>query len=122
MRDTLSIACTPLDEPCVQVSQTVDYSQMMSREVRAFKNMLERMAEAGTFGKQGRSYFKVESNPHEFGTYKEVAVAFSDDDADGEAFAYSVEGNIPLLWDDEARKELGDDYFEFVSKQNVEGK
>ena len=36
----------------------------------------------------------------------------------GEAFAFEVEGNIPEEWDDEARRELGAEYFEFVKRQN----
>ena len=118
MRDTLSISCTPLDEDCTQVSGTENYMPMMNREVTAFRNQLERMAAAGRFGERGRAYFKVESNPHEFGTYKEVAVSYDDSDETGEAFAFEVEGNIPEEWDDEARRELGAEYFEFVKRQN----
>ena len=39
-------------------------------------------------------------------------------DAVGEAYAYEVEGGAPMKWDDEAKKELGEEYFEFVKRQN----
>ena len=115
MRDSMSISGVPLDEPCTQVGPT-DYMPMMRKEVTAFKNQLERLAEAGKFGPRGRAYFKVTSNPHDFGTYLDIDVVYDDTDEEGEAFALEVESNIPFNWDDEAKKELGDEYFESLKK------
>jgi len=118
MKETLELGTTsPLDAPCVQVCQDRDYMSMMRREGRVFKSMLERLAEAGTFGEQGNAYFRIASNPHDFGSYLDVEIVWSDTDEVGEAFAYAVESGIPEDWDDAARAELGIEYFEYLDKE-----
>ena len=117
MTDTLSISCTPSNEECVQVSQEVDYLPMMAREVRAFKAQLERESSQGKYGKQGNAYFKVVRNPHDLGVYYDVVVVFNENCDIQVEFAMAVEGNFPGDWDEEAKKELGPEYFEFIKKQ-----
>jgi hypothetical protein len=49
----------------------------------------------------------VTSNPHDFGTYREVGVKF-DGDIDGAAdYAYKIEGQTPERWDEAAMFDLG---------------
>lgn len=118
MRETVNIACSPLGEDCVQVSPASDYTPMMNKEVNAFKRMLERMTAAGKYGDVGKAFFKITTSQHDFGSYKEVEVSYDESDEVGCDFAYIVEGNIPEKWDDEARAELGEEYFAFVANQN----
>ena len=118
MGDILTIACTPLDEPCVQILDTMDYSSMMRKEVTIFKNQLERLKDSGHFGPVQNAYFKVTSSPHDFGTYYDVEVVWNDDNEIDTEFVFKVEENIPLNWDEEAKKELGEEYFKYLEQQN----
>lgn len=118
MIERVNIASAPIDEPCVQVSQTEDYLGWMRKECAAFKNQLERMTNAGKFGAPGNAGLMIISQHHDFGMYSEVYVGYSTNDAVGEEYAYEVEGGAPMKWDDEAKKELGEEYFEFVKRQN----
>ncbi len=117
MRDTFELAtCCPIEEKGTQVSQERDYFPWMQKEATAFKNQLERMAERGEFGERGNAYFKTKRCPHDFGTYLDIEVVYNDDSETETDFMLAVESNTPLKWDDEARKELGPDYFKFIEE------
>ena len=85
MIEKVNIASAPIDEPCVQVSQTEDYLGWMRKECAAFKNQLERMTNAGKFGAPGNAGLMIISQHHDFGMYSEVYVGYSANDAVGEA-------------------------------------
>jgi hypothetical protein len=117
MKESFELAtCCPLDEKGTQVSQTRDYLPWMRKEAAAFKNQLERLAAAGTFGEQGGAYFRTRNCPHDFGTYIDIEVRYDEDSETETNFMLAVESNIPLTWDDEAKKELGPDYFKFIEE------
>ena len=103
MRDYLDLSPTPIDEPCAMVEKTGDYLPRMRAECRAFVHQLER-----TFPQaiEAGCYFRVKSNPHEFGQYLEVQVCFDDDDEIQAEWAYTIENELPEAWDDQARAEL----------------
>ena len=48
----------------------------------------------------------VRSQPHDFGSYYEVAARYDDINADAADLAYFLESEGPTTWDDEAKKEL----------------
>ena len=77
---------------------------MARKECRAFIGQLRRQ-----FGVEPTDSTRliVKSNPHDFGTYHEVAVCFDEDDEAAVEYAYKLEGSLPEYWDDEARVELG---------------
>jgi len=102
MRDSLNLSPTPIGEDCAQLGD-VDYSSRARRECRAFIQQLIR-----EFGEPpAGASLQISHNPHDFGTYLEVEVQFSDTDEEASEFAYRVEGRLPEFWDEEARKELG---------------
>lgn len=102
MRDYLDIGPTPAGEDCEQLGP--NYNPVKAKqECRAFINQLRRI-----FGnEEGSANFKIQSNPHDFGTYLSVICSFNDDDEIGAEYAYNVENNTPELWDEQALTELG---------------
>ena len=52
--------------------------------------------------------YVVRSHPHDFGTYREVSVRYSGDDAAACNFAFQVESSVPDVWDPVAQQELAD--------------
>lgn len=101
MIDYVSIGSTPNAEDCAQVGKD-NYSEQARKEGKAYINQLKRQ-----FGEVPSAMFKLKGFPHDFGTYYEVCVVFSDGDEEAADFAYKVEVECPDYWDEEARKELG---------------
>lgn len=102
MRDYLDLSPTPTDEPCAQVGSD-DYAKRARFECRAFMNQLERaFPDAVAAG----VYFRIKSNPHDFGSYLEVQAVFDDEDESQTEWAYTIESELPQAWDDDARNEL----------------
>ena len=99
--DEMTIGPTPADETCAQVG-SAEYLRDARRECAAFINQLRRV-----FGPEpdGARLF-IKSNPHDFGTYYEVAVKYDPASAEAMSYALQCEGSAPGQWDDEARKEL----------------
>lgn len=102
MRDYLDLSPTPCDEPCAQLGSD-DYSTRARLECRAFIDQLRReFPNAEALG----CTFKIRANPHDFGTYYEVAICYSDTNDDQTAAAFEIEANLPMSWDDDARAYL----------------
>lgn len=104
MRDSLNLAPVPLDEECAQLG-AADYSTRSRKECTAFIAQLIRV-----FGEPPRgAHFKMTSNPHDFGTYRDVDIVFDDENDAACEYAYNIEANIPANWDEEALKELNEE-------------
>jgi hypothetical protein len=102
MRDYLDLDTVPCDEPCASVGQP-DYSTRARLEARAYVAQLQRaFPDAVAAG----VYFRIKSNPHDFGSYLSVQVVFDDDDEAQTEWAYMIEDELPIAWDDDARNEL----------------
>lgn len=106
MIDYLEIGPTPYEESCAQVGEA-NYRTNAIRECKAFINQLRRQHGP----EPDRAYFKVRANPHDSGTYHEVAIYFDADDPDAVKYAYQVEANCPARWDAEAVAELNRDNY-----------
>jgi hypothetical protein len=102
MRDYLDLDTVPCDEPCASVGQP-DYSTRARLECRAFINQLER---AFPMAVDAGLYFRIKSNPHDFGSYLSVQVVYDDDDEAQTEWAYTIEDDLPIAWDEDARNEL----------------
>lgn len=103
MREELSLAPVPLDEPCAQLGEP-DYSARARRECRAFIGQLERQ-----FGEPpSGACLKITQNPHDFGTYLDVEVIFDDSVEEAVEWAYNIEANLPASWDEAALAELAE--------------
>lgn len=101
MSDSLNLSPTPLSEPCAQLGEP-NYSSQSRKECQAFIGQLKRV-----FGEPPPgAYFKITSNPHDFGTYRDIDIVFNDEDEVASEYAYQVEANLPEFWDEEAKKEL----------------
>jgi hypothetical protein len=99
--ETLDLGPTPAGEDCAQVGSN-NYDQLTRIETRAYIGQLQRMFPNIPLGCR----FVVTNNSHDFGTYHEVAIKFSEDDEEATNFAYGIESKIPELWDEIARNEL----------------
>ena len=112
MRDYLELSSTPTNEPCAMVGAD-DYQKRGRLECRAFIDQLERQfphaIDAGCT-------FKIRSNPHDFGTYYEVAVFYDDDDEEQTRAVYDIENDLPTTWDEDARNYLAANGYETVPR------
>lgn len=104
---------TPHEEPCAQVGSH-NYSSDSRIEARAFINQLIR--ENGTPPDGVR--FKITSNPHDFGSYLDVAIQFDDSNEECAKYAYNIEANTPYVWDAEAKKELAEAGYTLLAISN----
>jgi hypothetical protein len=106
MRDTIEIGAAPYNEDCAQVGRD-DYGPRSLVETRAYKAQLTRLVLAHLDGKPMPASFgiRVKSNVHDFGSYREVAVSFDDNDGEAVDLAYWLDSNAPGHWDDEALAE-----------------
>lgn len=94
---------TPCQEKCIQVGAD-DYLRLARIEARAFINQIIR--ENGN-PPEGVN-FKITSNPHDFGTYLDVAIQFDEEDDVQVDYVFMIERNPPFLWDAQAKKELAE--------------
>ena len=97
MRDYLSIASAPYDEPCVQVNSQGDYHEDMKAECRRFMELIRKKLGPEPPGAR----LAVKSNPHDFGTYYDVVCYYEDGDEEAANYAYRCEGDTPRTWDDD---------------------
>ena len=112
MRDFLDLSPVPIDEPCALVGPG-DYMPRMRAECKAFRAQLERaFPDAVAAG----VYFRIRSNPHDFGSYLEVQAVFDDEDEAQTEWAYIIENELPEAWDDEAREDLAAAGYECVPR------
>ena len=104
MRDYLTIASAPVDEPCAQVGSD-NYDQQSRKECRVFKNQLRRL-----FGPEPEgAVLKIKSFPHDFGSYREVVCEFDDNYPESVEYAFKLEAETPENWDEQAKEELEHD-------------
>lgn len=97
MFDYFTLGSVPCDEDCSQVGSN-DYHEKSRIECQAYKKQLLRLFP--------NAYFKIKGFPHDFGTYHEVVVMFTEDDEAEVRQAIEIEDSLPENWDDEAKKEL----------------
>lgn len=101
--DYMELSPVPSDEPCIQVGSEEYFNGKDRIECRIFKKQLERMF---PITEDIDAYFSIRTNPHDFGSYREVAIYFNENDEIACEFAYNVEANLPERWDEIAIEEL----------------
>lgn len=100
--DYIEISSVPFEEPCVQVGSP-DYSKWARIECNALINQLRRVHGSEPLGAR----LVVRSNPHDFGTYYEVACKYDDQNELAAEYAFACEnGEGIATWDREAKEEL----------------
>lgn len=101
--DRLELGPVPYEESCQQVG-TKDYDSVMARaECAAFRNQIRRVCGDEPEGAK----IVIKRNPHDFGSYYEVAVSYDETLKDAIDYAFRVESTDIPNWDEIARKELG---------------
>ena len=102
MTETLELGPVPTAEDCAQVG-TENYHTLARIECAVYKNQLCRM-----FPKIEESgcVLTIKSNPHDFGTYFEVAIKYDEDNENQIEVAFEVENNQPEYWDEFAKRQL----------------
>lgn len=96
MIDYVTLGPSPVDEDCVQVGCD-DYQSQAKAECRRFKELLKKKFGEPPFG----AWFKIKGFPHDFGTYYEVIIEYTDTEEEAEEFAYHCENNLPQTWEDD---------------------
>lgn len=91
----LNIGPSPVDEDCVQVSNG-DYVRAMREEVSAYVVMLEKRFP----NPPDNTGIMIKWFDHDFGRYAEAVVVYDPDCEDSARYAYFVENNTPMRWDD----------------------
>jgi hypothetical protein len=92
--DQLDIGCSPYEEDCVQVG-TENYLERAKEECTRYISLLREL-----FGdeKEHNCSYKITHNPHDFGTYLDVAIRYDENDEESIAFAFFIEENSPARW------------------------
>jgi len=101
MREELYLGPVPLSEDCSQVGSN-GYYERSRQECRAYINQLRRLGGEPPMG----GALKIQSCPHDFGTYHEVIAIFDERFPDSCKWAFELEENLPQFWDAEAKVEL----------------
>jgi hypothetical protein len=95
MRDAIDIGAAPYMEDCVQVITGTDYFPAMQAQCLRFKELLEK-----AFPPVGNTSLFISNNPHDFGTYLEVAVSFNPEDTKEREYAFMLESKAPGTWEE----------------------
>jgi len=102
MIDFITLGPTPMEENCQQIGPPTFDGSKESKELIAYKHQLMRMFK----DIPSNCKFIIRSFPHDFGRYREVCITYYINVPESEDFAFEVESNLPLNWDEEALKEL----------------
>jgi hypothetical protein len=94
--DYVSLSSVPCEEECAQVGSE-NYHERMREESRRYIAGLKRLFPMpdGTTAR-----FVNKGFPHDFGTYHEVCIVFSDSDEIGMAYAYHVDSHPVGTWEE----------------------
>lgn len=97
MREYIELGSAPCEEDCAQFGSE-NYFEKSNEESKRYISLLEK--KFGKFRPLNCS-FRKKSFPHDFGDYYEVVVTYDPNDEDSINFAYHVENNLPITWDDD---------------------
>ena len=91
--DYIEIGSSPADEDCAQVGSE-NYYQRAHDECHRFIALIRKTLGEELAGAQ----LKIKSNPHDFGTYYEVACYFEANNKEAMEYAYRCEAEAPTKW------------------------
>ena len=103
MKDIIYLGPTPADESCAQSGDS-DFSMENFKECLTFKLQLEK--QFSQF--KGIVRFKLKTEAHEFGAYKEVVVEYDDENQSSTQAAFDIEENASPNWTQESKTILAD--------------
>lgn len=90
----LELGPTPAEEPCQAVGMPSYHAEKAMDECKRYIDALR--ITLGPEPPNGR--YSVRSNPHDFGTYYEVAIHYKDDDEESASYAFRAESEGPAEW------------------------
>lgn len=96
MNAELWIGPAPIEEPCAQLGE-IDYTPRALEECNRLISLIRKKCGTEPPGAK----LRVKSSPHDFGLYYEVICGFETDDAQAVEYAYRVESDTPVTWDDD---------------------
>lgn len=91
--ERLEFGSAPYDEDCAQVG-TPGYREQAEAECQRYIEQLTRQSPPPAGAR-----LVITRNPHDFGTYLEVAASFDPEDEEQSNWAYTLEDNLPANWD-----------------------
>ncbi len=94
MKETIEIGSSPSDETCAYVGMD-NYEVLAREECERFIALIRK--KLGPEPEGARLF--VKSNPHDFGTYLEVAVRFDDENKEATRYAYRCDAEAPTTWE-----------------------
>jgi len=95
MKDFINIGPTPPAEDCAQVCSE-NYPQKARAECRRYiKVIREKLGEEPEGAR-----LAIKSFPHEFNTYYEVVCYYESENIKARDYAFGIEDNGPLTWDE----------------------
>lgn len=92
MADYITLGTAPPEEPCAQVGRDGYYEQAMAESLRWIELLKYKFGKPPSGGR-----YAIKAFPHDFGTYYEVVIYYSDR-ASAE-YAFKVESEMPGTWD-----------------------
>ena len=95
MKDYLTIGSSPVEEECAQVGSD-NYSERAREECKRFIELIRKVNGEEPPGAR----LSIKSFPHDFGNYYEVVCYFDDADEESMKYAFDLENNSPLTWED----------------------
>lgn len=113
--DYLTLGSTPYDEDCAQVGSET-YYEMMKKETAAYIHQLYRIYNKRYPAAEQAIIIYRKSFPHDFGSYHEVCAVYNENNRTSCEQAAWLETHSPGNWDEEAIKELGEEYFTQLEK------
>jgi hypothetical protein len=103
MREEISVGTTPVEENCVPAPyKNAKIAESAQQECQRFKQLLETVYPDIPLGAR----FRIKLCPYDFGAaaavsgYYDLVVSYNDMDEEAADFAFHVEANTPLTWDD----------------------
>mgnify|MGYP000555932313 CR=1 FL=1 len=112
MEEFVNLDPVPYDEKCVQVEEGLP-AQL--EEARRFIAMLEKR-----FVGFHKIRFKINRNPHDFGTYVDIGLMFIEDDDESFQQAQFIESNIPSVWSDDTVYKCPECLGDIMEEEGVE--
>jgi len=111
MWDYITLGTSPVEEPCVAVSQNEPYMEAMRLEARRFMTLLREKFPIPE-SLYGSIRYRIKCFPHDFGDYLDVCLEYDASNEEAINYMLMVESNIPATWDDEYRKEEVEELYE----------
>jgi hypothetical protein len=94
MNDTYWLGAAPANEDCIQVGSP-DYARDAKAECRAYIEAIRKVCGHEPEGAR----LTIKSQPHDYGSYYEVAIVFDGNNREAAEYASRVDEKAPTTWE-----------------------